>query len=101
MTHSPPIGSLCLMPHIKIPGVKAYVSNGKVYAYHCATGKRLKSLYGSPEFFAEVEALRTLQTTPEPSRGTWGALVAGYRASPKFQEEIQPRTRKDYQKVLD
>lgn len=54
------------MPHVKIRGVKAYVSKGQAYAYHRATGTRLKSLYGSPAFFAELKAIEDKQkATPK------------------------------------
>jgi hypothetical protein len=93
------------MPLIKLTGVKAYRSKGKVYAYYRATGQRLTEPYGSPEFFRELAAIRArhaqADTTAEQLPGTWGALVAEYRGSPKFLEELKPRTRKDYNIVLD
>jgi integrase len=93
------------MPLIKLPGVKAYVSKGKVYAYHRAAGQRLTKPYGSPEFFIELAAIRArhaqADTTAKQLPGTWGALVAEYRGNPKFLEELKPRTRKDYNVVLD
>jgi hypothetical protein len=41
------------MALIKIKGVKAYVSNGKTYAYHRKTGTPLLKPFGSTEFLAE------------------------------------------------
>jgi integrase len=89
------------MPLIKIRGVKAYVSKGQVYAYHRATGTRLKSLYGSPEFFAELAHIEDERKAipKEAKPGTWGAIAALYRAG--HLPTLKPRTQKDYGKVLD
>jgi integrase len=94
------------MAQIKIRGVKAYTSKGKVYAYHRASGTRINARYASLEFFAELAAIEEkhkADITPGAfSRpGTWGALVTLYRAAPKFLHDLKPRTRRDYNKVLD
>src|ERR1019366_680626 len=89
------------MPSIKIPGVKAYVSNGKTYAYHRATSTKLVATYGSSEFFAELDAIEKKHRgapVPEAGPGTWGALVIAYK-SQKFPS-LAPRTRTDYDRVL-
>src|SRR6185437_16189670 len=88
------------MASIKIKGVKSYVSNGKTYAYHRKTGKRLENLYGSPAFFAELDTLeKQCQPAELPKPGTWGALVARYREG--FLPDKARRTQQDYNRILD
>jgi integrase len=91
------------MAAIKIKGVKAYVSNGQVYAYHRKSGIRLLELYGSPAFFAELggaeKKYREAHKPAEAKPGTWGDLVR------KYKEFYLPtkalRTQKDYNRVLN
>jgi integrase len=89
------------MALIKIKGVKAYVSNGKTYAYHRKTGTPLLKPFGSTEFLAELATLeanfKARKTTPSP--GTWGALVLKYKEHRLPQ--LARRTQVDYHKVLD
>src|SRR5689334_10905651 len=88
---------------IRVQGVKAYRNrHGKWYAYHRRTGKRVKAPIGSAAFLAEVAELDHQKPEPEPRPlpGTWGALIAEYKASSEFTT-LQPRTRADYQKVFD
>jgi integrase len=89
------------MPLIKIRGVKAYVSKGQVYAYHRSTGTRLKSLYGSPEFFAELKTIEDKHKAKpkEAKPGTWGVIVKLYRAS--HLPTLKPRTREDYEEIIN
>jgi integrase len=91
------------MANVKIRGVKAYVRNGKTYAYHRKTGTRLKSLYGSPEFFAELKSIEDKhQAQPKEAKpGTWGALVRKYKAPDGHLPTLSRRSQKDYNKVLD
>lgn len=83
----------------KVRGVKLYKSRGKLYAYHRATGKRIKAAIGTAAFLAEIERLDA-KKPPDAKPGTLGALIAAYRASPEFTE-LAPRTRTDYQHVFD
>lgn len=90
------------MRKMKVPGVKCYVSNGIAYAYDRKTGTRLTpphALY-SEEWFKALHAARAKAAPPEEKGGTWGAAVAAYRASPRFLD-LAPRTKEDYQAVLD
>jgi integrase len=89
------------MPHVKIRGVKAYVSKGRTYAYHRASGTPLKSLYGSSEFFAELKAIEDKHKAQpkEAKPGTWGGVVVQYRVG--HLATLKPRTREDYEEILD
>lgn len=88
------------MAKINVPGVKVYWSNGRRYAYHRATGKRVRAPYGTAAFLEEVERLNAGEARPEPKAGTLGALISIYRGSPEFTE-LAPRTKTDYQRVLN
>jgi integrase len=89
------------MAKIKIKGVKAYVSKGKVYAYHRKTGTLLRSVFGTAEFFAELAAIEASMKTGKvaPKPGTWGALVIKYKEHRLPQ--LARRTQTDYHKILD
>jgi hypothetical protein len=89
------------MAKIKIKGVKAYVSKGKVYAYHRKTGTLLRSAFGTAEFFAELAAIEACMKTGKvaPKPGTWGALVIKYKEHRLPQ--LARRTQADYHKILD
>lgn len=96
------IGSTGLaMPKINIKGVKLYNSRGRLYAYHRATGIRLKNPIGTSEFFAELKRAHDKVSAAVIYSGTWGALKRDYLSSPKYLSELSPRTRSDYKKVLD
>jgi integrase len=89
---------------LRIPGVKAYLAKGKLYAYHRKTGHRFKSLYGTAAFFEELRAVEATVKAEAPAQkeekpGTWGALVALYRKD--FLSSKKRRTQSDYQKILD
>lgn len=91
---------------LKIHGIKIARAKGRVYYYHRASGKRIAASPRSPEFLLEVAQL-SVEAARAPKRkivrhhgsGTWGALVAAYRASPEFAK-LADRTKRDYENVL-
>jgi integrase len=85
---------------IKLRGLKVYFSKGKRYVYHRATGARIKATLGTPEFIAEISAIEARLNIPAPLPGTWGGLVRAYKQSPRYQTDIKPRTRRDYDTIL-
>ena len=89
---------------VRIRGVKKTRSAaGRVYYYHRATKTRIKAKPNTPEFVTEIAELNkrgTILSSSPATSGTFGALVAAYRASPEFQK-LADRTRADYQSVLD
>lgn len=92
------------MPTINFKGLKVYVSNGKTYAYHRASGKRIKAALGTPQFFLEFARLDQEFKAPRPNPTglvTWGQLAHDYQASPKFRSGLAERTKRDYHKVFD
>lgn len=91
------------MPKVRVKGIKRYFEpkSGKTYCYHRATGERITEEFGSPEFFARVTALNErIKKKPPAQDGTLAALIRAYRTAPAFLD-LAPRTRADYQKVLD
>jgi integrase len=89
---------------LKIPGVKAYLSKGRLYAYHRKTGHRFKAMYGTAAFFEELRKIEATAKAEAPQMkeakpGTWGAIVSLYRKH--YLPEKKPRTQRDYQKILD
>ncbi len=86
---------------VRVRGVKKTRSAaGRVYHFHRATKTRIKAKPNTAEFAAEVARLNERGAAAvRPEVGTFGALVAAYRASPEFQK-LADRTRSDYQNVL-
>jgi integrase len=89
------------MTKVPIKGIKVYRSRGKLYAYHRATGIRLRSHFGTTEFFAELVSIEAQTSKPKEKPGTWGGLVLAYKDSPRFQDELKQRTRQDYNRLFD
>lgn len=90
------------MTVMRLKGLKRFKDrHGKWRTYHRATGRPIKSEFGTPAFLAELAALDAL-VTPEapPKPGTLHALVVAYRAAPQFLT-LAAATRRDYQKVFD
>jgi integrase len=87
---------------VPVRGVNKVRAKGRIYYYHRASGVRLRSEFGTPAFFLELDRLNAAPPAPNAQNkpGTWGALVAAYRCSPEFAR-LADRTRSDYQKVLD
>jgi hypothetical protein len=63
---------------------------------------RLKAEFGTPAFFIELDRLNAIPPSARAQNlpGTWGALVAAYRASPE-RARLADRTRHDYEAVFD
>jgi hypothetical protein len=59
-----------------------------------------KAPLGSAEFFAECGRIADLVKATAPKPGTFGLLVTEYRSSPAFLD-LAPRTKADYQRILD
>ena len=93
------------MSRIRVKGFKIFFDrHGKLRCYHRATKIAVdleKAPLGSAHFFAEcarIAALTTAMGAPKP--GTLGLLISEYRANTAFTD-LEPRTRQDYQRVLD
>lgn len=88
---------------VRVRGVKRVRSKGRLYFYHRKTGEPIKAAPNTLAFAVEVERLnRMARPSPErqKERGTLGALIAAYRASPEYAR-LADRTRADYNKVFD
>ncbi len=88
---------------VRVKGIKVYrhPKTGITYYYHRATGIRITAEPGTAAFFREIEAAEANKTAkPEPRNGTLDLLMKAYRASHHFQG-LKPRTRSDYDKVMN
>ncbi|MCL4716716.1 MAG: hypothetical protein KJZ75_17530 [Hyphomonadaceae bacterium] len=93
------------MTWLRLKGIKIVRANGRVYAYHRMTGKRLKAAptyvaghwVGTPALIAEVAALD--KAPPQFRLGSVAALMASYKKSDAFTE-LAERTREDYAAVI-
>lgn len=96
---------------MRLRGIKRVRAKGRIYYYHRATGSRIMAPPNSAAFIAEVRRLDDQNLAPVRPQtkfsrqakyavGSWGALVAAYRASPEFSR-LAPRTKSDYGKILD
>ena len=88
------------MAAVRIKGLKRYRSKGRWYAYHRATGKRLKAEFGTAEFFIELAALEQKNKQQVQRPGTIGGLLAMYRASRTFGD-LARSTRGGYNKIMN
>lgn len=85
---------------VRLKGIKAYRSRGKLYHYHRATGTRLRHEPGTAAFVEEVRRLDAMVAERNERPGTLGGLMAAYRASPEFRAKAES-TRGDYHDVMD
>lgn len=92
------------MVEFKVQHINTVTARGKVYYYDRITGKRIFAPFGTAEFLAEVEVLRSgtqKKKVTQASPGTLGALIQAYRSSPEFSDDLSDRSRKDYNRVMD
>jgi len=89
------------MTIIRIRGLKRYThpKTGRTYTYHRATGTRLKSEPGTPEFLAEIAKLDAGTKPKEPAPGTIGMTIKAYRKSPAWAD-LRPATRISYDRAF-
>lgn len=92
---------------IRIKGLKQYrhPQTNILYTYHRATGRRIMAKPGTPAFLVEIGQCQQVQADAErsaarPARNTLGQFVNAYKESDDWKD-LAPRTRLDYDKVLD
>jgi integrase len=88
------------MTAVRVKGVKRYRSKGRWYYYHRATGSRLRSEFGTGEFFAELAALERQVKREKAAPGTLGMLLGSYRFSPTF-EDLAESTKRGYLDMMN
>jgi integrase len=89
------------MTIVRIRGIKRYQAKGRWYAYHRQTGKRLKAEFGTGEFFAELAALERKAKATKALPGTLGLLLASYRGSRAFKEDLAVSTQQGYGRMMN
>jgi integrase len=88
------------MTVIRVKGIKRYRVKGRWYAYHRQARIRLKSEFGTGEFFAELAALERKLKIRTALPGTLGQLLVSYRGSPAYTD-LAPATRQGYARMMD
>ncbi|MEJ0052471.1 MAG: tyrosine-type recombinase/integrase [Methylovirgula sp.] len=88
------------MTVVRVKGIKRYRRRGKWYCYHRATNTRLKSEFGTGEFFAELASLERKVHRTKAAPGTLGLLLASYRQSPNYCD-LAAATRGGYARIMD
>jgi len=87
------------MTIVRVKGIKRYQTKGRWYAYHRKTGTRLKSEFGTGEFFAELAALERKVKIAKAMPGTLGMLFASYRGSLAFKD-LAASSREGYSRMM-
>lgn len=87
------------MKRYRLKGLKIYRSKGRMYAYHRATGSRIKSEYGTAAFIDELAAIERKTAATEPAPGTLGLLFQDYRHSHQFMD-LAVVTRQGYERMM-
>jgi len=86
---------------MKLKGIKQYKDRqGNWRIYHRKSGTPIDASLPIPKIIAEVERLNEAHSKPNEQKGTLGALLASYKASPRFTD-LKPRTKTDYHKCMD
>jgi integrase len=85
---------------VPIDGIKSYRSKGKMYSYDRESGVRLKSAPGTPEFAAEVQAVRGLARDVALRPGTLGAVIAIFKATDAVWDLLKPKTQLSYERAF-
>ncbi|HEY8650732.1 MAG TPA: hypothetical protein VIL70_07440, partial [Chthoniobacterales bacterium] len=71
----------------------------QILCYDRATGTRLKADFGTPEFFAELKALRALKKSAHLPKGSLGETVRIYKEIGGFPA-LRPKTQLSYERVF-
>lgn len=89
------------MKVVRVSGLKEYRDrHGKLRRYHRKSGTVIDTALTGQALAAEVDRLDKLHAAPEAKAGTLGGLLESYRKSPRFTNR-KPRTKADYQKIMD
>jgi integrase len=88
------------MAVVRVKGVKKVRSKGRVYYYHRKTMTRIKSEFGSAEFFVELARLDRAAIRAKALPGTLGFLIDDYRRSP-FWRGLAHATRISYDRAFE
>jgi integrase len=87
---------------VRLKGLKRYrhPKTGRTYIYHRASGTRIYSEFGSPEFFAELAALNAAtRQAPKAVPGSLGLLIDEFVRSPHWGT-LSAATRRSYERVF-
>ena len=88
------------MTVVRVKGLKRYRAKGRWYAYHRKTGIRLKSEFGTGDFFTELAEIERKLKSEQTLPGTLGLLISAYRASPAYVN-LAASTRRSYAQIMN
>ena len=88
------------MTVVRVKGLKRYRVKGQWYAYHRKTGIRLKSEFGTGDFFAELAEIERRLKSEQTLPGTLGLLLSAYRGSPVYAN-LAASTRRSYAQIIN
>lgn len=88
------------MPITRVRGIKSYRVRGRWFIYHRKTGIRIRSEFGTGEFFAELAAIERKLKSASPLPGSLDLLFTAYRSSPAYTD-LAPATRAGYARMMD
>ena len=90
------------MTIVRVKGIKRYrdPKTGRWYCYHRKSGTRIEAEFGTPAFFAELDAIDRAHVRKEPKPGTLGMIITSYRGAPGFRD-LAPATREGYGRMLN
>lgn len=81
-----------------VKGLKIYRIKGRTYVYDRETGARLTQPLGTPEFLAELAAVRGFERAP--ITGSLGEAIARYKADDAWWGPLAPATRRSYERAF-
>ena len=88
------------MTVVRVKGLKRYRVKGQWYAYHRKTGIRLKSEFGTGDFFSELAEIERRLKSEQTLPGTLGLLLSAYRGSPVYAN-LAASTRRSYAQIMN
>jgi len=86
---------------VRVKGIKRYrhPKTGRWFCCHRKTGTRIKSEFGTPDFFAELAGIERALKRSEPRPGTLGMVIHEFMRSPGWNS-LREKTRFSYQRAL-
>lgn len=82
-----------------VPGVHNVKANGKMYTYAWRGGPRLYAEIGTKEFLAEYLKATKFRETEKQVVGTFGGLIADFKASPDYYR-LAKDTKRSYDAIM-
>lgn len=87
---------------VRLKGLQIFKStkNGKIYAYHRASGRRLTGEIGSAEFLKQYSDAVASLSAKQEKPASLGQAIREYRATEYFRDDLADVTRDEYNRYL-